>query len=77
MSNYFCLYCTEPRRRAAAVAYLKANAPKNGVIYKLYPNLAEMPQVFKDAHFGIRALASMPFASMMVTELWWILVSGV
>lgn len=53
MSNYFCLYCTEPRRRAAAVAYLKANAPKNGVIYKLYPNLAEMPQVFKDAHFGI------------------------
>lgn len=53
MSNYFCLYCPNYRDRADAVEFLKAHAPRLGVIYKLFPDLSTIPQLFKEHNFGV------------------------
>ena len=52
MSNYYCVYCPDSRHRAECVEYLKQNARRNNLLYKLYPNLAAMPEVFQRAKFG-------------------------
>lgn len=53
MSNFYAVYLKHPGSAQAYINFLRKNAYSKGIQYFLYPRLAELPQVFKDARFGI------------------------